>query len=536
MKRSLPFLKSNIQIRSMFQTALGLEMQAEGSSLTASCPDCCQSSASVHSSYKRTLKDLPAWGFPTFLILRVRKFFCQNDHCQRGIFAERFPSITKPYRRRTSRLETKIQRVALDIGGEGGARLLQVLGTPCSADTLLRITKKSLDPIYPEPEVVGVDDFAFRKGRTYGTVIVNLERHKVIDLLPDRKAETLKTWLVDHPSIRIISRDRAGAYALGSREGAPQARQVADRFHLLKNVSDALVRIVKRESHTIREAFDTIRPQDAAIPTIEKMTIPSPRTATPRLTPAQKRREEKRQEIKSLITDGLGIRAVARKLKITRATVRRYVNDEHIPVNVRGGKSSKADPEPYFEYLNLRWGQGCHNAAQLWKELRDQGYKGSAQTLRKYLQPWRLAQGPENRAKHRPKMPSTWRFAYLLRNWNVAMSPDENRLINCALEQNPALAEAAGLVRQFAILIKKKRSDLFPVWLRKMAGSKCKSLKNIAINMSGDKKAIMAAMELEWSNGQLEGQVNHIKVIKRQMYGRGRFALFRKRVLLAGNF
>ncbi len=263
------------------------------------------------------------------------------------------------------------------------------------------------------------------------------------------------------------------------------------------------------------------------------MTIHS--STTTQLTPAQERREKKGQEIKGLIAEGMGIRAVARQLQLNRKTVKRYLNKEHNPANTRRKESRKTNPEPYFEYLIRRWNQGCQNATKLWKELRDKGYEGSAQTLRKYLHPWRSEEGPKKNARHRPKMPSTWRIAYLLRMWNVVMSPDENRLISLTLEQNPNLAEAAELVRQFSILLKRKRSELFPAWLRKMAKSECKPLKYMAINMTGDEDAIKAAMELDWSNGQLEGQVNHIKVIKRQMYGRGRFALFRKRVLLAVN-
>ncbi len=429
MIKFLPFHKSGVQFKAMLQTAQGLEVQAECATEKGSCPDCGKSSSSIHSSYERKLRDLPVWRFPTTVILKVRKFFCRNDECSKNIFAERFPAFTQPYQRRTSRLENKMQRVSVEIGGEGGARLLQTFGINCSADTLLRITKNSDDPTYPEPKVIGIDDFAFRKGHTYGTIIVDLERHKIIDMLPDRTADSLKAWLKDHPSIQFISRDRAGAYASGSKTGAAQARQVADRFHLLKNFSETLEKMVKGQAAKIRKIFESLlppeQPQASASP-----TNPAPSTKVgPEPTPARERREEKRQKIKNLISQGYSIRAVARDLNVTRNTVKRYLNKGHIPTYARGKESGKTNPDRHFEYLKLRWNQGCQNATQLLKELRDQGYKGSAQTLRRYFHPWQGTGLVERSKGRKPKMLSTWRITRLLRDWSVAMSPLENRLI-----------------------------------------------------------------------------------------------------------
>jgi len=299
------------------------------------------------------------------------------------------------------------------------------------------------------------------------------------------------------------------------------------------------VRIVKQQFEDFREIFESTLPAEqtsVVLPTDGAATTESPHLKPgPKMTPAMKRREERRKEIKDLIAAGESIRGVTRNLKIARATVRRYLHHEHLLPDTRRKESKPTNPELYFEYLKQRWDSGCNNAAQLWRELHEQGYKGSHQTLRRYLESWRGNTGAKRSISGKPKILSVWRIAYLLQRHDVAKNPLENRLISKALEQIPGLAEAVSAVRQFTLLLKRRRGDLFSAWLRKATGSKDRSLRNMAVNMNGDRDAIKAAMELDWSNGQLEGQVNHIKVIKRQMYGRGRFGLFRKRVLLAGS-
>jgi transposase len=190
-----------------------VSLSVESTCPSACCPVCGQRTARLHSRYLRTLADLPWGGRPVRLSLRVRRFRCSRSECPRRIFAERLPSVVEPYARKTARLREILRLVGFALGGEAGGRLLWRLGMMASPSTLLRYVRGSPEVAYPQPHVVGIDDWAFRRGRRYGTMIVDLERHEVIDLLEDREAASARAWLERHPQIRIIARDRGGAYA-----------------------------------------------------------------------------------------------------------------------------------------------------------------------------------------------------------------------------------------------------------------------------------------------------------------------------------
>ena len=207
---------------------------------TAECPGCQEQSSAVHSRYERIPHDLPSCGSVVRLCLQVRRFFCRNEACLRQIFCERLPQLIKKYARRTQRLAASLTILAFALGGKEGQRVVSKIGMPASGDTLLRLIRKQPDAQLPEPRVIGVDDWALRKGHTYGTLLCDLEQGAVIDLLSDREAETLAKWLKAHPTVEIVTRDRSKAYAAGVTEGAPDAIQIADRWHLANNLVDAI--------------------------------------------------------------------------------------------------------------------------------------------------------------------------------------------------------------------------------------------------------------------------------------------------------
>lgn len=225
---------------------------ARSSRATSTCPICKKESTAVHSWYERTPADLPSCGIVVRLCLQVRRFFCRNDNCCRRVFCERLPNLIRKYARRTKRLAESLTILAFALGGIGGERIVAKLGMPASRDTLLRLIRRNADAPQPEPRVIGVDDWAFRKGHNYGTILCDLEQGTVIDLLSDREADTLAEWLKAHPSVKIVARDRSNSYAAGVDEGAPEAVQVADRWHLASNLVDAIEATLARYLSRLR--------------------------------------------------------------------------------------------------------------------------------------------------------------------------------------------------------------------------------------------------------------------------------------------
>ena len=225
-------LSDDLRIDQCTITASALVLEVISTQPACCCPMCGQTSDQIHSRYLRVVADVPCGNRPVSLHLEVRKFFCRNTSCLRKIFTERLPELLQPSARMTNRLRSALQALGLATGGEGSARLAPKLGMHGAPTTFLRCQRVVSSSLTPQVLVLGLDDWAYKRGATYGTILVDLERHQVIDLLPDRRSETVKVWLQGHPEIEVISRDRAGSYADAARQGAPQATQVADRFHL----------------------------------------------------------------------------------------------------------------------------------------------------------------------------------------------------------------------------------------------------------------------------------------------------------------
>jgi transposase len=490
------------------------------------CPLCAQISSRVHSRYQRRIGDVPCGDYRVRLLLNVRKFFCDNDACRRKVFCERLGSELAVYARRTVRLKRHLHLLAMALGGEMGSQVVELLHMPASPSTLLRLMGDSTDQAHPTPRVLGVDDWAKRKGQTYGTMLVDLEQHCLVDLLSERSAEALCAWLRAHPGVEIISRDRAGLYAEGATQGAPTAIQVADRWHLLSNLRDLLERLLDRHPAALRAAAqrvsDELTRQVASDP-IEPPPLPVEE-------PVPCANQLRWAEVKRLKQEGWSARAIATHLHVHRQTVRKDLAADSFPQRTSRWHTSTV--VPYLTYLRQRWAGGCHDRMQLWRELQAQGFTGGYDCV------WRaLRRFPTDRPARKPAITTTVhplsarQAAWLFVRSIDELKPEENAYRLAILETCPDVAIAYPLTQQFACMVRQRQPDELDDWLLKATVAGVPELARCAASLQRDYHAVRAALTLPWSNGQVEGQINRLKLIKREMYGRASFILLKKRAL-----
>jgi transposase len=528
-----------------------LHIAARGLRRSQCCPDCGRTSRAVHSRYDRHLADLPSLGRTVSIHLRVRRFYCRNTACPRQTFVERLPNLVAPFARRTGRLAEAQGQTGAALGGEASARLLSRLGMPASADTVLRLVKAMPLPDQPVPRVVGVDDWAKRKGNSYGTIIVDLERHRVVDLLPDRSAATLADWLRQYPGIEVVARDRSSEYASGIATGAPAAVQVADRWHLLANMRQAVERWFSGARGRLRRLSGI---QDTISTRPGQRTGHFPRSASDAQAGVDNRarRLVLYEEVRRRQSAGEPLIAIARAMRLARGTVHQYARAEDFPERATR-RPSHSIIDPHLAYLQTRLAEGCEDAAVLWREIRERGFTGTAKQIRRWLSERRTK--PARTAPHRwrgpipaaadcapTQLPSPRQLAWLLVQPPAMLAPADAATV-ARIEQDTDAAIVAKLARQFTALVRgcnisnntdvhTARTDL-KTWLAEATASGVPVIETFAAGLQGDGGAIDAALTTPWSNGQTEGQVNRLKLVKRQMFGHASFELLRRRVLLA---
>ena len=487
------------------------------------------------------------------LRVRVRRFRCLNPACSRQTFAEPLPSTAQRQARRTERLGDLQRHLGLALGGEAGTRLAQRLAMPISADTLLRLIRKASNDNEPPPapRILAVDDWSWRRGRRYGTILVDLERNAVVDLLPDRQAETLAGWLRQHPGVEIVARDRAGAYADGARQGAPDATQVADRWHLLRNLGDAVRAVVDRQYAAVRQ---TAKQLAAALPVPIAVApvpdSPKPTAATRRSQASYARRQRRYEQAAQLRAAGVSLSQIAIQLGAERKTIRRWL---------RAGRASlwrqpqrESNLAAYHDRLERRWAQGCHNAAQLWRELVDLGFTGRPGAVQKWAQRAKVAmatavamplKGGQQRMIEPPALvtktgmdapngqaPSNRQVARMLMVDRDRLSETERAFVSALLLRAPKLADAIAVAKRLNQLLRRNSKDTLDGVLADAVGT---LLEEFAASLRRDIAAVQAALDLPWTTSPAEGQINRLKMVKRTMYGRAGFQLLRARVLHA---
>lgn len=490
------------------------------------CPECGQRSRSCHSSYLRRLQDLPWQGSSVQILLRVRRFRCRNHACLRKVFTERVEGIPS-YLRQTTRLAEIVRVVGYAAGGLPGARLLARLAIRISDDTVLRRVKipaapESSEPVNNAIEVLGVDDWAWRKGRSYGTILVDLEQRCVSDLLPDRSAESFQTWLLRQQSIRVISRDRGGSYSEGARLGAPAAQQVTDRFHLFLNLSSAIERALEERRHQVRLTV-------AAPPQPETI-----RSSEVRLTHQQALQQERRhrrlkryEEVMQQYRQGDSLKRISRTLHLDRRTVRRWIRAGAFPERQRPCRRTQV--QRFADYLQRRWAQGCHNATRLFEELRAQGYRGGRSMVARHVAAWRNAGLSVAAARTQQITPK--QATMLLSKPPAELTAEQQALFQQLSQQCSQLLALREFFSEFREVFQRGEASLLCSWMTRAQHSGLAPLAHFAAGLERDFSAVLAAVETGWSNGQVEGQINRLKTLKRQMYGRAGFTLLRARVL-----
>jgi transposase len=510
------------------------------------CPVCAVFTPRVHSRYTRTLADLP-WGVARVRWqLRVHKFVCANAQCPRRIFTERLPDVVAPWARRTRRLAAWLIASGLALGRAAGVRLSRRLGCTISRQPLLCLIRRL--PLSRErtPQVLGVDDCAFRKRQTYGPVLIDLERRQPVAVLPDREADTLAQWLRAHLGVEIIARDRAKAYADGARQGAAEATQVADRFHLLHNLVDALDHVFQTHHQALAAVNDAIRRQGVPLAdgTMAAAVPSPPPTGQEKTAQRRARRVALHQQVWALHDRGWPGHAMATHLGIGKKTVFRYLRTTALPERRRRRDGGHSVLNPYNPYLLERWNAGCHDALHLCGELQRRGYPGSYATVARYAQRLHqaLGQAPQPRrrrltlpvvAEPHQRLLTARQAAWLVVRHEELRTKDDAQQLAQLCAPHADVAEAIDLAQDFAQLVRQRHPQQLEPWLARAAKSAVGAWQRFAKGVRDDDDAVQAGVTLPRSSGPVEGQITRVKLLKRQMFGRAGLALLERRFVLA---
>jgi transposase len=528
------------------QASVRLELTAMAP--TAACPRCAVSSSSIHSRYQRHLTDLP-WGTrAVYLQLTVRKFLCRNPTCARRIFTERLPDLVTSYGRHTHRLASVLRAIGLALGGNPGARLATRLRLPTSPSTLLRLVRWAPIPPTPALQAVGVDEWAWRRGHRYGTILVDLASHQVVDLLPDRSATTVAAWLAQHPTIAVVCRDRSDLYADGIRRGAPEAVQVVDRFHLVHNLRQTLEAFLLNRRPALQVAAVgaalALTPVDGPVPALSVY-----RGRHRSLKPAQPQVERPPRHtrwvaiydaVHALRVQGMPLATIARQLGISRPTVYAYLRRETPPGPRRfQWRPSARVLTPYIPYLVRRWRESAADSSQLWREIQVLGYAHSARTVCRFITRLRRAadagQSPESQGTPYTRLqgPSARAVSFAMVSPSTKRSHEAQTYVDQICQMDADIARAHALSEAFLAIVRERRGADLDAWMAEAISSGIAELARFARGLQDDLPAVTAGLTLEWSNGVTEGQIHRLKLVKRQGYGRAGFALLRQRVLQA---
>ncbi|MFE6848928.1 ISL3 family transposase [Streptomyces sp. NPDC057686] len=490
------------------------------------CPVCGMAASRVHSTYGRRLADRPIGGRRVVLRLMVRRFFCDNAACKRRTVAEQVEHLTAPYQRRTTAVARIMQAIGLAVGGRAGARLAAYLPVRASRDVILRELRRLPDPPSAQVTVLGIDEFALRKGATYGTVLIDVETRRPIDLLPDRTADTVAAWLADHPEIKVICRDRCSTFSQAAARAAPNAIEVADRWHLLHSLARAVERTAHQHRACLRkdaETSDLNQPQEQQDPATLAALITLPEPDDPPDAQLLARVRQWHTDIHQFRERGWTISAIARHLGRDRKTVRHYLTTDFDQILASARERRPNGHINRFKpYLQQRFRGGATNAAALFREIRERGYRGSRVVVTKYIATLRAGTATPEPPQ---RIPSPRRITTWIMRHPDTLTDGQREQLDRVLAACPELATARDLAHEFSAIARERRGNDLTGWMTHALDQGPQPVQGFAAFLQND------GLTLNWSSGAVEGQVTRIKLIKRRSYGRASFALLRTLVL-----
>jgi len=476
------------------------------------CPSCGTVSRRLHSHYRRRVTDLPLSGRIVQLVVIARRFRCDAVLCGRQIFTERFPEgVLAPSARRTTRLDCIVHHLGLALGGRPAALFARRLMLPVSNDTLLRVVRRRSRPRSDPLKVVGIDDWAWRRNHRYASIICNLERRRIVTLLPDREPATAQAWFAAHPTIGIIARDRGGGYGEAAARALPHAVQVADRWHLMENASRAFLDAVRKSMRQIRSAIGATTINPKLLTAAERIQYEG-----------YLRREETNTTILALSKNGMAIKQIVRQTGYSRKLVRRVIRGERNDVF----RTRQGSLDVHLPWLDDQWASGCRTGAELWRRLTARGFRGSLRVVGEWATRRRRAEKAD--AENLQRIPSARTIARLMTIGRDTLSKAESVTVAAIEAGVPTLVEAREIIAEFHMMIRRKAAAELTPWIERARAS---LVASFASGVSKDEAPVRAAITLPWSNGQTEGQITRLKLVRRQMYGRGNIDLLQARLI-----
>lgn len=502
----------------------------------ASCPRCATVSARTHGGYLRSLIDAPVCGQRVRIAVAVRRFRCDHGGCPAVTFVEQIPGLTSAFARFTPSAREQLTVIALALAGRAGARVAARLGIAVAKDTLIRLIRALPVPAVDVVKELGIDDFALRRGHVYGTVLIDMATHQPVDVLPDREAETVAAWLREHPGTEVVCRDRSGAYAQAAANAAPAAIQVADRFHLWKNLCEAVGKTVGAHHGCLREA-------PCAPP--ESPAEPDPEPAPPSAAPVRSRRlvtrtRERFELVHTRLEAGCSLSAISRELNLDRHTVRRFARAACVEELLAAAENRPSILDGYCDAIGQLWNSGLDDAAHITARIRELGYTGGARTVQRYLAAFRTPGASRNRpgpsrrpAPSTPPVPKPSKISRWMLSNPEHLDHQETRELHTLLPRCEHLDRLHTHIRSFATIMTRLRGAEITAWIAAAEAEDLPHLASFATGLRRDLHAVINGLSLPYSSGAVEGNVNRIKTLKRGMYGRASFDLLRARVLLA---